>query len=73
MMSANERFFTYKNDCQESDIEILTSHFTTGNARVNPGLQLTNQATNCNSSTNTRDAIPYPEDPTTSEHEVRSA
>ncbi|RPD63691.1 concanavalin A-like lectin/glucanase [Lentinus tigrinus ALCF2SS1-6] len=62
-------FFTYENDCQESDIEILTSHFTTGNARINPGLQLTNQATNCNSSDNTRDAIPYPQDPTTAEHE----
>ncbi|KAI0717293.1 concanavalin A-like lectin/glucanase domain-containing protein [Cerioporus squamosus] len=62
-------FFTYENDCQESDIEILTSHFTTGNEKITPGLQLTNQATSCNSSQNTRDAIPYPADPTTGEHE----
>ncbi|TFK90382.1 glycoside hydrolase family 16 protein [Polyporus arcularius HHB13444] len=62
-------FFTYKNDCQESDIEILTSHFTTGNDRITPGLQLTNQATSCNSSQNTRDAIPYPQDPTAAAHE----
>ncbi|EJF56921.1 hypothetical protein DICSQDRAFT_163639 [Dichomitus squalens LYAD-421 SS1] len=36
-------FFTYKNDCQESDIELLTSFYTTGNTFVQPGLQLTSQ------------------------------
>ena len=67
------RFYTYESDSQESDIEILTSHLYTGNDAVDPGLQLTNQATNGNSSDNTRKAIPYPSDPTTGEHEVRHA
>ncbi|KAI0691530.1 concanavalin A-like lectin/glucanase domain-containing protein [Cerioporus squamosus] len=62
-------FFTYESDSQESDIEILTSHIYSGNDAVNGGLQLTNQATNGNSSDNTRKAVTYPADPTAGAHE----
>ncbi|RPD62413.1 concanavalin A-like lectin/glucanase [Lentinus tigrinus ALCF2SS1-7] len=64
-------FYTYESDSQESDIEILTSHLYSGNDAVNPGLQLTNQAINGNSSDNTRKAIAYPSDPTSGEHEYK--
>ncbi|RDX57385.1 concanavalin A-like lectin/glucanase [Lentinus brumalis] len=62
-------FFTYKDDCQEADIEILTSFYNTGNTYVQPGLELTNQNTACDHTHNTNTAVPYPADPTTGEHE----
>ncbi|TBU21580.1 concanavalin A-like lectin/glucanase [Dichomitus squalens] len=62
-------FFTYKNDCQESDIELLTSFYTTGNTFVQPGLQLTNQNLQCDHTQNTHTQVAYPADPTAAEHE----
>ncbi|KAI1788610.1 concanavalin A-like lectin/glucanase [Ganoderma leucocontextum] len=56
-------FFTYKNDCEESDIELLTSFFKTGNTYVKPGLQLTNQNLQCDHSQNTHTEVAYPADP----------
>ncbi|TFK84527.1 glycoside hydrolase family 16 protein [Polyporus arcularius HHB13444] len=64
-------FFTYKNDSQETDIEILTAFYTTGNDHVRPGLQLTNQNTSNDHSRNTHLAVPYPADPTEAEHEYK--
>ena len=64
-------FFTYKNDCEESDIELLTSFFSKGNTYVKPGLQLTNQNLQCDHSKNTHTEVAYPADPTAGEHEVR--
>ncbi|TBU37975.1 concanavalin A-like lectin/glucanase [Dichomitus squalens] len=64
-------FFTYKNDCQESDIELLTSFYTTGNTFVQPGLQLTNQNLQCDHTQNTHTQVAYPADPTAAEHEAR--
>ena len=63
-------FFTYKNDCEESDIELLTSFFNTGNTYVQPGLQLTNQNLQCDHTQNTHTQVAYPADPTAGEHEV---
>ncbi|RPD73465.1 concanavalin A-like lectin/glucanase [Lentinus tigrinus ALCF2SS1-7] len=62
-------FFTYESDSQESDIEILTAFYDTGNQYVQPGLQLTNQNNYGNHSQNTHSAVPYPADPRTGEHE----
>ena len=70
--SVPARFFTYESDSQESDIEILTAFYNTGNKYVQPGLQLTNQNNYGNHSQNTHSAVPYPADPTASEHEVRA-
>nr|VWO96145.1 Peptide synthetase [Ganoderma boninense] len=63
-------FFSYKNDCEESDIELLTSFFNTGNTYVQPGLQLTNQNLKCDHTQNTHTQVAYPADPTAGEHEV---
>ena len=64
-------FFTYHNDCEESDIELLTSFFNSSDTTVRPGLQLTNQNRLCDHSKNTHTPVPYPADPTAGEHEVR--
>ncbi|RPD59133.1 concanavalin A-like lectin/glucanase [Lentinus tigrinus ALCF2SS1-7] len=55
-------FFTYKNDRQEADIEILTASYETG-------LRLTNQNNHGIRSQNTHAIVPYPADPRTGEHE----
>ena len=64
-------FFTYHNDCEESDIELLTSFFNSSDTTVHPGLQLMNQNRQCDHSKNTHTHVAYPADPTTGEHEVR--
>ncbi|KAI0692981.1 concanavalin A-like lectin/glucanase [Cerioporus squamosus] len=61
-------FFTYKNDSQETDIEVLTAFYNTSNQYVHSGLQLTNQNTSNDHSRNTHLAVPYPADPTEAEH-----